>query len=173
MVTAAKCTIVEVEEIVEAGVLQPDEIHTPGIFVDYFFKGEVFEKRFEKLVYDPEFAPPKKSGGKFKDTLLREKIVKRAVNEIKHGMYVNLGIGIPTLLPAYLPKGVVIEIQSEIGILGLGNYPRPGLEDPDLINAGKETITVLRGSSIFSSSQSFGIMRGGHLDMTFLGAMQV
>lgn len=103
--------------------------------------------------------------------LIREKIVKRCVKEIKNGMYVNLGIGIPNLVPAYLPKGIDIELQSENGVFGVGDYPEKGNENPDLINAGKETITLKKGASIFSSSTSFGIIRGGHLDVTILGGM--
>lgn len=133
MVQAAKCTIVEVEEIVEPGQLKPDEIHVPGIYVDYLYKPAKFEKRFEKITLS-EGNP---ASGKQKDTAKRDKIIKRAAKEVKDGMYVNLGIGIPTLLPNFVEPGIVIELQSENGVLGLGPYPRKGEEDPDLINAGK------------------------------------
>ena len=175
MARNAKVTIVEAEHIVEPGEMSPESIHVPGIYVKKVIQSTA-AKGIEKYTNRPaegESVDVKSSLGKGDAASKRERIVKRAAKEFKNGMYANLGIGMPMLAPSFVDPSVSVTLQSENGLLGLGPYPIKGEEDPDLINAGKETVTLLPGASVFGSEESFGMIRSGRIDMTMLGAMQV
>jgi len=165
---SAKMCVVEAEHVVEPGELHPDEINLPGVFVHRVIHAAINDKPIERLRLQD---PSNKSGGVIKGG--RGRIMRRTAKEFKNGMYVNLGIGMPTLASNYIPAGVTIQLQAENGLMGIGPYPANEEEaDADYINAGKETITARAGASTFSSFDSFNMIRGGHIDLTVLGGLQ-
>ncbi|OCF38032.1 3-oxoacid CoA-transferase [Kwoniella heveanensis BCC8398] len=181
---AAKLTIVEAENIVDIGEINPMDIDLPGIYVDRIVPATV-DKQIELKTTRDESENVSPSSGdearpsesespkEAKAREARERIGKRASKELFDGAYVNLGVGIPVLAANYLPEGQKVWIQSENGILGMGPYPLEDEVDADIINAGKETVTLVPGASVFDSSESFGMIRGGHVDISILGAMEV
>jgi 3-oxoacid CoA-transferase len=168
----AKVTIVEAENIVEVGEIDPGAVHLPGIYVKRVIKSTA-KKNIEKYTFAKEEGADMSALGQGDTASKRERIVRRAAKEFKNGMYANLGIGMPMLAPSFVDPSVEVQLQSENGILGLGPYPKKGEEDPDLINAGKETVTLLPGAACFGSEESFGMIRAGRINLTILGAMQV
>ncbi|TGO81767.1 hypothetical protein BPOR_1024g00020 [Botrytis porri] len=171
MAKAAKVAIVEAEEIVPIGSIAPADVHLQGIYIDRIVPATVPKKLELKKTRAPE--GKEDTSNKSDATIRRDRIARRTAKELKNGYYVNLGIGIPTLAPSFLSPETKVWIQSENGILGMGAYPTEEEIDPDIINAGKETVTLIPGASTFDSAESFAMIRGGHIDVSVLGALQV
>ena len=171
---SAKTCIVEVEKIVPAGSLEPHHIQLPHIYVQRLIKGDSYEKPIEKYTIKKEGENASDAEiFKTEEGKIKKKISERAARMVKHGMYINLGIGIPTLIANFIDKNINVTFHSENGVLGLGEFPYANEVDADLINAGRQTVTIIKGGSYMTSSESFAMIRGGHLDITFLGGMQV
>ena len=181
MATAGKITIAEVEKLVPVGKLDPNDIHVSGIYIQRIFQGKNYQKRIEQrtiskseaVVETQKAAVIARNEATEGYGLDKNQIAQRISQELKDGFYVNLGIGIPTLVANYIPKNMNVVLQSENGLLGIGPFPTDDKVDADLINAGKQTVTMQAGSSLFSSAESFGMIRGEHVDLTILGAMEV
>lgn len=169
MAKAAQLTIVEAEEIVPVGALDPNHIDLPGIYVDRIVPATAPKSIEIKKLKQPH---QEAATGKSRDAR-RERIGRRAAKELKHGYYANLGVGLPTTATSYLDPNIKVWLQSENGILGMGDHPTEEQLNPDIVNAGKETVTLVPGASCFTSDESFGMIRGGHVDVSILGALQV
>lgn len=171
MAQCARVTIAEVEQIVPEGELDPDDIHVPAVYVHRLFKGEFYEKPIERLTLLSE--SNKLSSRHTTDLAHKLRIARRAAKEIEAGMTVHLGLGIAGLIAHIVDPKLGVMFHSNSGAMGVGDYPKSGLEDADVINSSRETVTLLKGASCFSSNESMDIARGGHVDLNIISGFQV